>query len=182
MRWSHARGSEVVDTSTAESIGRIEDVIIDSDRSCIIGVVVGQKILPLSEVGGIGTDALTVPDAGLLREPENDTEQAAVVGATGPLSKPVYTEDGYTLGPLQDLEFDAESGEITRVILAGDDLSGGRLLGVGSFAVMVTSPDRVGGDDDLEQLTKAELYERAQADDIGGRSTMSKDELIAALR
>ena len=43
----------------------------------------------------------------------------------------------------------------------------------------------VGGGDEgppLEELTKEELYERAQAADIPGRSHMSKDELIAALR
>ena len=35
---------------------------------------------------------------------------------------------------------------------------------------------------DLGELTKEELYERAQAADIPGRSSMSKEELIAALR
>ena len=35
---------------------------------------------------------------------------------------------------------------------------------------------------DLEDLTKEELYHRAQDADIPGRSEMSKDELIAALR
>jgi hypothetical protein len=34
----------------------------------------------------------------------------------------------------------------------------------------------------LEDLTKEELYERAQQADIPGRSTMSKDQLITALR
>jgi hypothetical protein len=34
----------------------------------------------------------------------------------------------------------------------------------------------------LEELTKEELYERAQAADIEGRSTMSKDELLRALK
>ena len=34
----------------------------------------------------------------------------------------------------------------------------------------------------LEELTKEQLYERARALDIPGRSEMSKDELIAALR
>jgi hypothetical protein len=34
----------------------------------------------------------------------------------------------------------------------------------------------------LDGLTKEELYERAQAADIEGRSTMSKDELLRALR
>ena len=33
----------------------------------------------------------------------------------------------------------------------------------------------------LEELSREELYERAQAEDVPGRSKMSKDELIAAL-
>ncbi len=37
-------------------------------------------------------------------------------------------------------------------------------------------------DDQLEGLTKDELYERAQAADIPGRSGMTKDELLHALR
>jgi DNA end-binding protein Ku len=42
-----------------------------------------------------------------------------------------------------------------------------------------------GGEDgpgDLEALTKAELYERAQALDLARRSSMTKDELVAAIR
>jgi DNA end-binding protein Ku len=36
-------------------------------------------------------------------------------------------------------------------------------------------------DKPLAELSKAELYERAKSADIPGRSTMSKDELVAAL-
>ena len=35
---------------------------------------------------------------------------------------------------------------------------------------------------DLERLTKDQLYVRAQAEDVPGRSEMTKDELINALR
>ena len=38
------------------------------------------------------------------------------------------------------------------------------------------------GGDDLEDLSKDELYERAQAEDVPGRSSMSKKELVAALK
>ena len=38
-----------------------------------------------------------------------------------------------------------------------------------------------GNGDGLEELSREELYERAQAEDVPGRSKMSKDELIAAL-
>ncbi|MEA2269138.1 MAG: end-binding protein Ku [Solirubrobacteraceae bacterium] len=40
---------------------------------------------------------------------------------------------------------------------------------------------RVGGDADLDDLSRDELYERAQDADIPGRSSMSKKELIEAL-
>jgi hypothetical protein len=36
--------------------------------------------------------------------------------------------------------------------------------------------------DPLDELTKEELYRRAQAANIAGRSEMTKEELIAALR
>jgi DNA end-binding protein Ku len=39
-----------------------------------------------------------------------------------------------------------------------------------------------GGDGDLETLSREELYERAKKHDIKGRSDMSKDELVKALR
>ena len=42
--------------------------------------------------------------------------------------------------------------------------------------------DDDGDDEDLSGLTKSELYERATEADIDGRSTMSKAELIDALR
>jgi hypothetical protein len=38
------------------------------------------------------------------------------------------------------------------------------------------------GEDGLEELTKQELYDRAQAAGIPGRSEMNKHELIRALR
>jgi DNA end-binding protein Ku len=41
--------------------------------------------------------------------------------------------------------------------------------------------DRDGGRSSLEQLSREELYERAQKEDVPGRSKMSKDELVEAL-
>jgi hypothetical protein len=43
-------------------------------------------------------------------------------------------------------------------------------------------PTRRSNQRPLDELTKEELYERAQAADIEGRSTMSKDELLRALK
>ena len=43
-------------------------------------------------------------------------------------------------------------------------------------------PAGFGRDAPLEELSKDELYERAQAADIQGRSNMTKDELVEALK
>lgn len=50
------------------------------------------------------------------------------------------------------------------------------------LAGIVGHARRPSGSSRLEDLTKDELYARAQAADIAGRSEMSKDELISALR
>jgi hypothetical protein len=55
------------------------------------------------------------------------------------------------------------------------------VVAVGS-AVIVWFRRRQSKDGPLEDLTKDELYDRAKAADIPGRSDMSKDELIRALR
>jgi hypothetical protein len=49
-------------------------------------------------------------------------------------------------------------------------------------AVRARAAPSPGRSEPLDGLTKEELYERAQAADIEGRSTMSKDELLRALK
>jgi DNA end-binding protein Ku len=51
--------------------------------------------------------------------------------------------------------------------------------GAGPAPKAVPAP---GGDDDLSGLSKDELYDRAAAASVQGRSKMTKDELVAALR
>ena len=48
-------------------------------------------------------------------------------------------------------------------------------------ATVAADPARTPTGDAYEDLTKAELYRRATANEIAGRSSMSKSELIAAL-
>jgi len=57
----------------------------------------------------------------------------------------------------------------------------GAVLGVAGGAALMRYTHVPGGDG-LDDLTKDELYERAQKADIPGRSEMNKDELVRALR
>ncbi|MDX6510754.1 MAG: hypothetical protein QOE36_258 [Gaiellaceae bacterium] len=51
-----------------------------------------------------------------------------------------------------------------------------------SMPPMPSMPSMPGRGEALEELTKDELYSRAQKADIPGRSEMTKDQLIRALR
>jgi sporulation protein YlmC with PRC-barrel domain len=181
MRWRNALRREVVDTTEARATGRLDGLVVDPSRSTIEGLVVGGRIVDWSDAGGVGRDAITIEGDDLAHEARNDAERAAIEGTTDPIAKPVITEDGFEVGTVGDVEFDPVTGEITWLVLGDDRIKGSRLLGIGSYAVVVSSTDRASSGDDLASLSKDELYEMARERDVDGRSTMDKQQLIDAL-
>jgi sporulation protein YlmC with PRC-barrel domain len=201
MRWHDVRGHRVVDTTSAEAVGTLDGLVIDPDAHRVVDLVVGDRVLRWSDADGIGADAVTVKDPDLLREPDTDEQRHAVDGTTDPVGKAVYTEDGFELGVVEDIEFDAGTGNVEVLATATERIPGSRLLGLGSYAVVVRSTRRDGDGSsrrtgtpadptassasasrtDLEGLSRDELYELAQQRKIRGRSKMKKQELIEAL-
>ena len=49
----------------------------------------------------------------------------------------MLTAGGDDIGTVDDVEFDADTGAITSLLLSSGDVSGARLVGVGSYAVVV---------------------------------------------
>lgn len=181
MRWKKALGRNIINTSTAESAGKVEGFVIDPAQQAIMAIISGDGVINWSDTGGIGPDAVTSEGDVGARKPSTEVEQRATDGAGDPIGKPVLTEYGFALGTVGDVDFDPGSGAISCLILGDDELKGSRLMGIGSHAVMVSSDTAATSDGDLGSLTKGELYERAKAKDLDGRSTMTKKELIAAL-
>lgn len=187
MRWRSALKRDVVDTSTAETLGRVTMLILDPEARKISGIVVGgmdSPVIAFEDLSGFGADAVTVDGTSAFREAD-DREARAVKGELDPIGKEIITENGTELGSVADIEFDAADGSVRKLVMADDDLAAGRLINVGGFAVMVSSHrgGHQGGSsaDSLEDLTTSELYEMAKERDIDGRSSMDKAELIAAL-
>lgn len=191
MRWRSTLTRPVIDTSSAQTLGRVGGLILDPQTRRVTAVVVQgaeRTVVPFEEIASFGKDAVTLDGADALREPEGEREEKTIDGDLDPIGKDVLDEDGDLLGTVADIEFDPGGGDVTQILLADDQLSPRRLIGVGSFAMMVRASGRSepGADEsrgeDLEEMLKSELYELAAERDIEGRSKMTKAELLQALR
>ena len=55
------------------------------------------------------------------------------------MGKRILSSAGDELGEVDDVEFDPESGQIQPLIAGNQDIAGERLIGIGSYAVVVTA-------------------------------------------
>lgn len=141
MLFSEAHGRKVVSVGTAATVGNIRGYIVDPAAAQIVALSLNKtpdsgNVLPFSDITGFGADAITVAGDQLIVEPDERTSQLdgkahVMVG------KQVLNTDGQRLGVVADVDFDPASGQIKALILAEDSVPGAKLLGVGSYAVVV---------------------------------------------
>lgn len=143
MRLREAYGRKVVSTDDAETIGRLDAFVIDAAQRSVVGLRLAKArddrpFVSWSDLQGFGNDAVIVPSAGVLRLASSEAEERATSKAFQPIGKPVLSEWGTVLGKVADVDFDGESGALVGFDL-GDagSVAGDRLLGLGSYAVVV---------------------------------------------
>jgi sporulation protein YlmC with PRC-barrel domain len=140
MRFSEATGRQVVSTSTAETVGRVDDFVVDPRRRAVVALSLkrtqGGDTLLWTDIAAFGADAVTVTSADKIVD-----AAPAIVALSGKehrlVGKRVLTADGDDIGTVDDVEFDAGTGTITSLLLSSGDVEGARLVGVGSYAVVV---------------------------------------------
>ncbi len=144
MRFTDAVGRKVVSTSTAETVGRVAEFVVDPGQRRIVAVQVKKsaagKSLRWSDIAAFGEDAVTVTGVERLVDPDE-----AVVALLGKnhhlLGRRVLDTLGDEHGKLADVEFDPATAEITGLVLANGLVPGERLVGVGSWAVVIRAED-----------------------------------------
>ncbi len=140
MRFSEASGRQVVSTSTAATVGKVDDFVVDPRRRAVVALVLkktesGDTLL-WSSLTAFGTDAVTVTGAEQITAPPPEIQ--ALSGKDHRiLGKRVLTTSGDDIGKVNDIEFDPETGTITALVLTGGDMAGISLVGVGSYATVV---------------------------------------------
>lgn len=143
MRFSEAKGRKVVSTSTADSVGKVDDFVVDPKARRVYAVSVSHTdsgdTLRWADVVSFGADAVTVSAPDKITQAGDDV--AALSGKDRQIvGKRVLSTAGNELGRVSDVEFDDDSGAVTTLVLDDGGIEGARLVGVGSYAVVV-EPD-----------------------------------------
>lgn len=141
MRFTEVRKRDVVATDDAETIGRVEHLVVDPSSHTVSAVRLDKvkgddRYVSWSDLASFGQDVVTVPRAVVLRPADGEREEN-VRKETAILGKQVLTDAGRALGDVTDVEFDPETGEVTTIITEQEQVAGTRLRGIGSYAVVV---------------------------------------------
>jgi sporulation protein YlmC with PRC-barrel domain len=141
MLFTEAIGRKVVSTDTASTVGRVRDYIVDPRLPGIVGLTLSKTsgeggALPWSNIIAFGVDAVTVPGAAAVVVPDGYLTELAAKPHTL-LGKRVLSTAGVQLGTILDVDFDPAVGRLAWLLLEQAPIDAGRLLGVGSYAVVV---------------------------------------------
>ncbi|QIX53957.1 PRC-barrel domain-containing protein [Rhodococcus sp. DMU1] len=140
MRFSAAVGRQVVGSDAAETVGQVAGFVVDPAVRRVVAVQVkgpgAGTIVPWANIGAFGDDAVVVGGPDAVGEPD-----AAIAALTGKdhtlVGKRVLTTAGNEWGTVADVDFDPGSGAVTALLGKGGEVAGVRLVGVGSYAVVV---------------------------------------------
>ncbi|EME59847.1 hypothetical protein G352_19588 [Rhodococcus ruber BKS 20-38] len=140
MRFSAAVGRQVVGSAAADTVGQVAGFVVDPAVRRVVAVQVKKSgagtIVPWTNIGAFGDDAVIVDGPDAVGEP--DATIAALTGKDHTLvDKRVLTTAGNEWGTVADVEFDPDSGAITALLGEHGQVAGVRLVGVGSYAVVV---------------------------------------------
>lgn len=143
MLFSEARKNDVVSTATATRIARVDGFVVAVGPPRVALLRLGKvtadgSLLAWEDVWGFGPDAVTIADDSAIHVPADEFEQRADARELEILGKRVLTERGDELGQASDVDFDPETGEVTSLLVDGESVAGHRLIGLGSYAAVVS--------------------------------------------
>jgi uncharacterized protein YrrD len=145
MRASEVTNHPVLDVSSAVTVGRIDDVVIDPTNHRVLGFVLGKTAgkatwLAWDHMKALGRDAATIESTDALAEPPEHVPPGLRKGRV--LGRRVLSDQGLELGALADVEFDGESGVVDALLVnSGRVLPGETMRGVGTYATVVRHPE-----------------------------------------
>ena len=140
MLFSEAHNHKVVSTDTASTVGKIDGFVVDPSLPGIVALTVAKaangSALPWPNVIAVGPDAVTVASAEAVVVPDEQLSELADK-SHGLLGKRVLSTAGIMLGAVRDVDFDPATGRLALLALDTGTVDAARLVGAGSYAVIV---------------------------------------------
>lgn len=145
MRFSEAKSHKIVSTSSADTVGKLSGFVVDPHSSSIVALRLKKTgdagdTLPWSAVTAFGPDAVTIADVQVLVDSKAD----GVDPDQPMIKKQVLDTTGRLLGTVRDVDFNPGDGHLTSLLLDSGEIEGSRLIGIGSYAVVVMKADSPG--------------------------------------
>jgi sporulation protein YlmC with PRC-barrel domain len=141
IRFSDIAGNPVVNTTSAVTIGKVGTLVVDPAERRVVALGVRKSKGPgdtllWDGITAIGPDAVTVDSDDKLADAPAELAKrlpldVRIVGHR------VLTDHGRDLGQVRDVEFDPADGRVVTLMLRDAYVDGDRLLGIGSYAVVV---------------------------------------------
>lgn len=142
MRFSDALGTPVLSRDDAEQLGKVRRMLVDVGQRRITALHIdGRKkkalLVEWDGLAGFGPDAVVVAADDALRGPADDHELAVVSGDLDWIGRRVLTDGGDFAGVIDDVEFDASTGQLTMIVTDRDTFDVARLRTLGPYGVIV---------------------------------------------
>jgi sporulation protein YlmC with PRC-barrel domain len=135
-------GRPVLDLTTATTVGRVDDIVVDPATRRALGLRLAKSSagdwLAWEQISAIGTDAVTIAGADCVQVYAEDPSRRTL-RANGALGGRVLTDQGRDVGPLDDVDID-DDGTLSALVIATDRVGADDLLGIGSYATVVRDP------------------------------------------
>lgn len=141
MLRSEAIGRHVLSTGSAMTVGTVAGFIVDPATARIVAIRLKKTpgsgdTLHWPDLTSFGTDNVTVPSVEVITQATGTAE--ALDSKSGEMvGKRVVTDAGAEAGVVEDFEFDPVSGTVTCLRTSQGQVNGDRLIGCGSYAVIV---------------------------------------------
>jgi uncharacterized protein YrrD len=125
MHINEMLGKPIVSADTGEKFGHVDEVLLDSGRHLVVGLLVTdgvlskQRVLPFADVQTAGVDAVIVRTVATLRDASGWLADGLPATRWRTLlGKPVVTAEGTRLGTVHDLIAEAHSGRVVALEIA----------------------------------------------------------------
>ena len=125
------QGKAVVSLDDAERVGRVSDVLFETDRLRIAGFRVegeeGDYVLPFDRISSVGPDAITVETQDMVRRQVANAPVDNLPGLSELIDLKIVDESGTYQGTVRTFDADGTTGEVSSL-----DIEKGGVMGLGS--------------------------------------------------